>query len=495
MEPVQSVCHEGQPLKPIRSTAHLDKSPDWAACKEGPRLWKLPVDVVTEDNRSLYVDRACCHNEFISFRNRVAFEVPQPSKHGIKQLRDLFKMKARHLNLGVTSPINDPVRMGPIHPWSERAVLDYYGINTPKGKIYKEAYHELQFRPLNEKDARVNMFVKAEKLPIDSLEDPLTKDPRAIQFRAPVYSAQLAKYTLALEKTFYLTTPGATKGMDGAAKGRTLSDMISKYADPVFLELDCSRFDAHVSTQLLKCEHSFYNHVYSDAGLARMLRMQLINRGWTRTGMRYTVKGGRMSGDMNTALGNNVLQWGMINVWLKECGVNKFDFIFDGDDSVIVIESTVVDLISEDIYNKLFGMKAKLKVVRALSDIEYCKGHFFGEVGDLKFGRDPMVAILKDIYTTKLLVNNKQLSDYMYTLGLCMAHQYSRIPIMWKLANEIRAKYPSGSVAQSLIGEYNRGHAFKAEPPPLSYRSTLDSYGWSIAHQLRIEKSIKVRNL
>lgn len=447
---------------------------------------------MTGDDRSIYVDRACCHNEYISFRNRVAFEVPKPSEHGLRQLRLLFIEKARQLKLGVTSPINEPVRMGPILPWSERAVVNYYGETTPKGKLYKEAYRELSFRPLNDKDARISMFVKAEKLPIDALEDPLTKDPRAIQFRAPVYSAQLAKYTLALEKTFYLTTPGATKGMDGAAKGKTLSGMIERYARPAFLELDCSRFDAHVSSQLLKCEHSFYNHVFSSATLARMLRMQLVNRGVTRTGMRYTVKGGRMSGDMNTALGNNVLQWGMIRTWLNECGVTKYDFVFDGDDSVIVLEESQVELVNERIYNELFGMKAKLKIVKNLSDVEYCKGHFFGEVGDLKFGRDPQLAILKDIYTTKLLVNQKQLVNYMYTLGLCMAHQYSRIPVMWALANAIREKYPKGEISQPLQFEYQRGHAFKAEPPPTSYRLTLDSYGWSIAHQLRIEKSIKV---
>lgn len=447
---------------------------------------------MTEDCKSIYVDRACSHNEYISFRNRVAFEVPTPSERGLSQLRQLFKEKARHFKLGLTTPINDPVRMGPIHPWSEQRVMDYYGPTTPKGKIYKEAYRELHFRPLTAKDARISMFVKAEKLPIDCLEDPLTKDPRAIQFRAPTFSAQLARYTLALEKTFYLTTPGATKGMDGEKKGRTLSDMIGKYSNPVYLELDCSRFDAHVSSALLKCEHSLYNHIFSSAKLASMLRLQLENVGITRTGMRYTVKGGRMSGDMNTALGNNVLQWGMIHVWLKECGVSKFDYVFDGDDSVIIIEKVDVALINEAVYNELFGMKAKLKTVQDLSDVEYCKGHFFGEVGDLKFARDPQVAILKDIYTTKLLVNNKQLVNYMYTLGLCMAHQYSKVPVMWKLANAIRDKYPKGEVSQSLLNEYNRGHAIRAEPPPTSYRSTLASYGWSHAHQLRIEKSISV---
>jgi len=336
------------------------------------------------------------------------------------------------------------------------------------------------------------MFVKAEKLPIPALETKLTKDPRAIQFRGIVYSAALARYTLAMERTFYLCTPGATKGKTHVEKGGIMSDIIQKYANPAYLELDCSRFDAHVSKELLRCDHHFYNSWCSDAKLADMLRMQLSNVAYSRTGLKYKLEGGRMSGDMNTALGNNVLQWGMITVWLRQCGIQKFDFVFDGDDSVIVVERKDVHLVDVKIYESYFGMSAKLKVLYDIEKVEYCKGYFFGRIGELIFARSPMVAIHKDRYTTKLLTSQDQVDSYMYTLGLCMAHQYDQVPIMWQMANAIRRRYPKGSIHSSLAHEVARGTGTMARPPLPIHRTTLEFHGVTEAVQLRLEKSILV---
>lgn len=467
------------------------KTPDWAACEEKARLYKLPIDVTLEDDVDIYVDRACAHNEYAAFRNRVGFPTPKPSSEGIRKLRDLFSLKAKLMISGKEHKINQPIRFGKPIPWSPEAVVRYYGADTPKGQLYESAYSELRYRPLEPRDSNVTMFVKAEKLLTDSRH--LYGDPRAIQFRGVVYSAALARYTLALERTFYMCTPGATKGLDSHGKGTVMSDMILKYAQPAYLELDCSRFDAHVSSELLRAEHHFYNCMFSSAPLAGMLRRQLKNKVYSRSGLKYTVEGGRMSGDMNTALGNNVLQWGMITVWLSECGIDKFDFVFDGDDSVIVIERKQVGLVRASLYEEMFGMKAKLKVHHEIELVEYCKGMFFGIPGDLVFGRNPLVSIHKDRYTTKLLTSQQQVNSYMYTLGLCMAHQYDKIPVMWSLANAVRAKYPRGEIHTALRNEVSRGTSTAASAPTHLQRATLEYYGWSEARQTRLEKSFVVR--
>jgi len=475
----------------MRCTAVEHKTPDWAACEEKARLYKLPIDVDIDDDVELYVDRACSHNEYAAFRNRVAFEVPTPSPVGIRLLRELFSLKARDMISGTETNINQPVRFGKPIPWGPDAVLDYYGRETPKGKLYDSAYRELRYRELEPRDSNVTMFVKAEKLLTDSRR--LYGDPRAIQFRGVVYSAALARYTLALERTFYMCTPGATKGLDSKGKGKVMSDIILKYGNPAYIELDCSRFDAHVSQDLLRVEHHFYNCMFSSCKLAKMLKAQLKNKVYSRSGLKYTIEGGRMSGDMNTALGNNVLQWGMITVWLGQCGVTRYDFIFDGDDSVIVIDAADIGKVNPTIYENLFGMRTKLKVHRELEAVEYCKGMFFGIPGNLIFGRNPLVSIHKDRYTTKLLTSQEQVDSYMYTLGLCMAHQYDQIPVMWALANAVRARYPRGKVHQALRYEAMRGTSTVASPPTHLQRATLEYYGWTSALQSRLEKSFRVR--
>jgi hypothetical protein len=424
-------------------------------------------------------------------RNRVLFPVPKPSQEGIDKLRKLFSLKAKAMRLGTESKHHSGDMPLEFRPMSESAVLNYYGPSTNKARLYSEAYEELKYRSVSARDAKVTMFVKAEKLILEEDESPCVKDPRAIQFRGIAYSARLAQYTLALEMPFYRCTPGATKGLSNADKGIMLSDMISRFVDPVYLELDCSRFDAHVSSKLLSAEHSFYNKVFHSNELRSMLRLQNSNVVYSRHGLKYKLEGGRMSGDMNTALGNNVLQWGMIHTWLSEYEI-PYEFVFDGDDSVIVMERKDASKVDPSRYEILFGMKAKLKMHTSIELVEYCKGHFFGNPGGLTFGRKPLDALLKDSHTTIRFTRKKDLDDYMYTLGCCMVHMYNRVPIMWKLANLIRAKYPHGQFHSLLAHQTKRGVGDLALAPSAADRNTLDFNGCSSTLQRHIEASLRV---
>lgn len=466
-------------MKPMTSCARITREPDRAECQERDRLWQLPICFEVPDRQVVEVSRGCAHNELLAFTNRVAYVDPNPSPDGVAMLRKLFTSKAKSMLSDMS-----------IYPWSQQQVLKYYGENTPKASIFRRAYQELQHREVEPGDARITMFVKAEKLlaPETSAE---RNDPRAIQFRGPTFSAELARYTLALERQFYQHTEGATKGLDCHGKGRVLSELIQEFANPCFIELDCSRFDAHVSESLLKTEHHFYNVIFSSPKLVRLLRMQLKNKGYTRTGLKYQVTGKRMSGDMNTALGNNILQWGMISVWLNLYSI-RYKFVFDGDDSVIVVEREDVHNIQASDYERMFGMKAKMKVLYDISDVEYCKGRFFGEVPNLLFSRDPMAALFKDAVTTKLLVTKSQLNNYMHTLGVCMSHQYDRVPVMWALANAIRKAYPFGKLDPTFSQQVKRGTAYEARPPLPEHRATLSWYGWSESEQINIERSLVV---
>lgn len=484
------VCHWPTPVKPIRSDACIIKEPDWAECNSKPRVWKLPIEHNYAPGHQLYVDSSCAHNEYLAVRNRVVFEVRQPDTTSLSLLQKTLDAKVDAMLNGRVCPIHNREEPMSFHPMSEEKVVNYYGPLTSKGKLYSEAYKELSKRDVDARDAKITCFVKAEKLLLENDEEVTSKDPRAIQFRGMVYSAALARYTLALEMPFYRCTPGATKGLSCQEKGNILSDIILNFSDPVYLELDASRFDAHVSDALLRLEHRFYVKLFKSRKLQKLLRLQRTNKCYTRLGMKYSLRGGRMSGDMNTALGNNVLQWAMITTWLNECGV-RAEFIFDGDDSVIVIERRDLPKIDVTKYES-FGMKAKLKVRYELDEVEYCKGRFFGRVPSLTFARDPLIALTKDCYTTKLLTTKEDLHNYMYTLGACMAHMYSGIPLMWKLASSIRAKYPTGKVHNTLAHEWKRGHSDIVAEPTLHQRATLDYYGMSLASQLMVESSITV---
>jgi len=212
-------------------------------------------------------------------------------------------------------------------------------------------------------------FHPSEKLPV--------KADRAIQYRSVAFNAAIARYLNPIEH--YLFNETQYNGMRWCAKGLTkeeralqLMDMADQFKDPVFVLADHSTFDAHVNPELLKLEHKFYKRVWGyDRELTKLLQLQVDNVGRTKGGIKYKVKGTRMSGDINTALGNSLINFGMLAAWVYAVDAK---ILLDGDDSVIVMERESLDRlppIEEFMVN--FGMKTVAEVVYDISDVEFCQ--------------------------------------------------------------------------------------------------------------------------
>jgi hypothetical protein len=126
--------------------------------------------------------------------------------------------------------------------------------------------------------------------------------------------------------------------------------MVTEVEEPFFIGLDGSAFDAHVVPGALKAEWEFYRRALRSAGYApsvvnkfmAMGRCQLRNKVRVRCDdgfVSYTVEGNRMSGDLNTGLGNSVLQSGFIASVMAECNVpdQNWRMLVDGDDAVLIV--------------------------------------------------------------------------------------------------------------------------------------------------------------
>lgn len=257
-----------------------------------------------------------------------------------------------------------------------------------KRKTYMQAKYLLQRQGLTKKDGEVNMFVKEERLPEEDVDD---KAPRAIQYRSPKYTLTLATYLKPLEETFYhlpglgpTRTRVVTKGMNKKALAKLLIEKSEAFSDPVFVELDHSRFDSTVSVDHLKMEHWFYNSVYKDTSLKLMLRHQLCNKGWTRHGIRYKVNGTRMSGDYNTGLGNSLINRATIESAVA--GV-KHELMVDGDDSVLILEARDLGCFDVDHFRR-FGFKTKIFYKTKINEVEYCRARLVSSVPVMC--RDPL---------------------------------------------------------------------------------------------------------
>lgn len=232
--------------------------------------------------------------------------------------------------------------VGRCTPWTyDQFVGSYTGSKLQR---YTKAVLSLRMRGLEKKDSFLQAFVKAEAVNFTAKPDPA---PRIIQPRTPRFNAFVGRYIRPIEHRVYdgiaqlFGGPTVMKGYNAAAVASNLREMWNGFNQPIALSLDASRFDQHVSSQALRFEHSVYNRLYGSKELARALRWQLTNQGFVRTpdggAFRYLVKGCRMSGDMNTALGNCLLMCAMVYEYAAHCGV-RIRLANNGDDCSVFME-------------------------------------------------------------------------------------------------------------------------------------------------------------
>lgn len=298
------------------------------------------------------------------------------------------------------------------------------------GSIYSDAAKSLVDDPLSKKDSRVKMFLKAEKSYVEAGAE--LKDPRAIQYRGPRFNLMLGKFVIPLEQGLYPSLSSydlggwlfTSKGLSPDRRANLVADLWHSFSAPAALCVDFSRFDAHVSEEALKIEHAFYMSVYKSGLLNFLLSQQLVNRGIGRFGTKYKRRGGRMSGDVNTALGNTVLS---LTVLSFLCRGESVKIVCEGDDAVILGDYPTIKRLSK-VSAEPLGFKLKVQVAMCLEDISYCSTFMLNDGLRWRSARDWPRPFLGDIYSPKTLTLHA-IPQKARTMAVCFAVMYSGLPI------------------------------------------------------------------
>jgi hypothetical protein len=301
--------------------------------------------------------------------------------------------------------------------------LNYY--TGRKRTIYTAAVESLGTSPVSHTDARVKAFVKAEFINSDDKPDP---DPRVISPRDPRYNVEVGRFLRPVEHKIYgaiaamFGEPTVLKGFNSSQIGQVFADKWAKYKDPVAIGLDASRFDQHVSVEALKWEHSIYNGMFRHKELRQLLKWQLRNdvTGYCRDGkLKYRTDGCRMSGDMNTALGNCLIMCALVHAYLRQrsiCG----SLANNGDDCTVIIErkdlSCFIGGLSEWFLEMGFNMKVE-DPVDYIEGIEFCQTHPVFVAGSYIMVRNFPKAIAKDCLSLKQLSSPNVCKSWMDAVG------------------------------------------------------------------------------
>jgi len=393
---------------------------------DGNGLNKLLVRVALPPDGEFYaptfhMDSAA--NQLRGVSGRVLGKVPKPSHDGLGRLRLVAQRWGRQLYKTVQADLDVmPNR--------------YTG---SKRKRYLEALDRLEMSGLTVRDAYCNAFVKAERFNGHEKEDP---DPRMIQFRGAKYCVELASYLQPGEHQLYrssfasrgvVRSRNIAKGLNQRQRAALLLEKLSRFDSPVVVSLDASRFDKHVDIELLRIEHSLYACFNNSPRFAWLLSLQLVNKVFTKLGMKYVAKGRRMSGDMNTALGNCVLMLLMVVAFCQQLSLERYDALDDGDDCLLIVEEAdlhkVLDRVTDEFLE--FGMEMKVEcVARIPEEVVFCRSRPVNLGSSWVFVRDYRDIISKALSGIRHWQDAKYRARVIKAVGMCELSLNSGVPVL-----------------------------------------------------------------
>lgn len=402
------------------------------------------------------------------------------------------------------------------HPPVEYSEI-YKSLDAKKRAGYMRAEQNLINRghvvTLN--DARITMFVKLEGLPFK--HDKVNPDCRAIQFRTKEYTLLLASYIRRGEHATYKARdvwcpgPHFAKNKNPrmrAADLRELFDMGFKHV----CEFDASRFDAHVGVPLNKLEAKYITSVSGGDMLHELMEMQQDNHGTFRcrtdlgeAKVKYRSRGGRMSGDANTAYGNCLIMASMLAAFGRSLG-HRFAFYCDGDDSVFFHDGPVLGDGHIKKFFREFGMTMVIEN-RPLKfeHIGFCQARPVQLNGYWTMVRDPF-KILSKITVSHKLRDPKGRASYVRTSAMGELSLLRGCPVVQpflmhliktlesKMSSRSKSKYNKVALAENwrlrnwLPRDWRDAKALQITPE--NRKSFEDSWGVPIEQQISFEDQI-----
>jgi hypothetical protein len=252
-------------------------------------------------------------------------------------------------------------------------------------------------------------FIKYEAL--------IKKDPvfRLILALGIDYNTMLGRFIKHAEHTIYQSItdsfsvckyPIIFKGMNALEQGRCIAQKWARFEKPLAYSIDAKRFDQHVSYWMLREEFRVYLQLVEGSDkdqLAWLLSKQLRNNIKLRAHdgtIKTQVLGQRMTGTMNTGLGNCILAVALAQGFCLNTGVPKHELIVNGDDVVIIVESPGFTVDSLKNWYRGYGFDMKVDaVVSKIEHVQFCQTQpvFVGpSIGDYLMVRNPKRAFVTD---------------------------------------------------------------------------------------------------
>ncbi len=425
----------------------------------------LGHDVQTHNNSIANLCRGV--GERVLFRNKDLLRPVSPH-YGVFKKRLAIYRDALSRDLGFQSPV------------THDQFVDYY--KGPRRLIYQKAVLSLALLPVSPRDAILKTFVKAEKHNFTLKNDPA---PRVIQPRDPRFNVEVGKYLRPLEHKMYKAidklfgSPTIMSAYNAFTQASHLRAKWDRLHDPICVGMDASRFDQHVSVPALKFEHSVYRSLFKSRELRKLLKLQIFNRGKARASdgyFRYETAGSRMSGDMNTSMGNKILMCLMSLAYLSSLNI-PYEFANNGDDCLIFLErKNLNSLHNLEKYFGEFGFDiVREKPVDNFESVEFCQTKPVISNGVWRMVRNPSTCLTKDVTSVNLGHDVVMYRRLLKDIGECGLATCADIPVMGSFYRMLIRFGLSGNYMGRWDTEYS--YYFRSSRNASCKFTSPDSYG------------------
>jgi hypothetical protein len=335
----------------------------------------------------------------------------------------------------------------------------------PRFALYTRAVKDLVLTPFRPKDAMLKTFVKAEKANFTLKPDPA---PRVIQPRSPRYNVEIGRYLRPVEHKIYnaidllFGSPTIMSPYNAFEQANHIRAKWLKFSSPVCIGLDASRFDQHVSAEALRFEHTIYNEIFRSKELRYLLELQIDNRGIAQASdgyFLYNKIGSRMSGDINTSLGNKILMCLMAKAYIDQLSC-RVEFVNNGDDCLMILEK-------RDMY-KLSGLKDYFidfgfnivteEPVDIFEQIEFCQTRPIISNGVYRMVRNLKTCMTKDVTAISIGHDIEIFQQMLMSIGDCGLATCADVPVLSSFYKMLKrfGKTPKGDFSERGYNYYYR---------------------------------------
>lgn len=335
-------------------------------------------------------------------------------------------------------------------------------LERKKGRLrrrYITAYQRLCREGLDlDRDSDIAAFVKLERYYEDG------KSPRMIMGRNPKFNVLYAQIIEPIEKAFF-SLPQVANACDNFSCGKKFENLLGGW----FMENDMSKFEGSQRYEALRLEHMVYSLVFPESRdlLDVLFAYKIRKKGHTNTGVNFEFVECRGSGDMDTSLGNGILnyiatQYFLVKNYCQHCelasctvaGCRSYKFVVKGDDSYASIPRFRDDY--DNTYS-LFGFDAKIVIRKQPEDVEFCSGHFLEYMPGKYIYVQKLQKLIESLTTciNADAIRCGWVKHYYASLGKMYKVLYAGVPVYEDVADFLIRAGGSLGVNTSLINSYN----------------------------------------